>query len=176
MYKPLTKTLLTSFSALVLSCTFSFSVYAEKADLTKETHISGSRTAGDLKNKIFSYIDNVIITQGSLTIKADLAQVIRDINSNEKTYVAKGKPASFTQTLEDGTPIYLQANEIKYQPGKNLVIISGNAELRQDGSKMKGNLITYNFLTEKVSASADSNDDSDRVSTVLQSDVLDKDK
>jgi len=174
MCKPLTKTLLTSLSALVLSCTFSLSAYAEKADLKKETHISGSRTAGDLKNKIFSYIDNVVITQGSLTIKADLVQVIRDVDTSEKTYIAKGKPATFTQTLEDGTPIYLQANEIKYQPGDNLIIVSGNAELRQDGSNLKGNLITYNFLTEQVSASSNSNDDSDRVSTVLQSNVLDK--
>ncbi len=176
MYKPLIKTLKTNFALLALSYCVFFNAYAEKADLNKETHISGSRTAGDLKNKIFSYIDNVVITQGTLVIKADLVQVVTDVKSKNKTYIAKGSPATFTQTLEDGTPIYLQANEIKYEPGKNTAIISGNAELRQEGSKVKGAIITYNFLTEQVCANCNNLDSSERVSTVLQPKNLDKKK
>ena len=49
---------------------------AEKFDVEQEIKISSSRQAADLKNKIFSYIDNVIITQGTLKIHADLVQVI----------------------------------------------------------------------------------------------------
>jgi len=147
------------------------SVIAAKIDLNKEISIDASRQAADLKNKIFSYIDNVVITQGSLVIKADLVQVITASNTEQKTYVAKGKPATFEQILEDGTPIYLQANEIKYQPSKNMVFISGNAELRQEGSQVTSDTITYNFLTEQVQANSNSND---RVKTVLQPKALDK--
>lgn len=147
------------------------STNAAKIDLKQEININASRQAADLKNKIFSYIDNVIITQGTLTIKADLVQVITHATNKEKTYIAKGKPATFTQTLEDGTPIFLQANEIKYQPDQNTVIISGDAELRQEGSIVSGSLITYNFLTEQVAASGD---EKDRVKTVLQPKTLEK--
>ncbi len=147
--------------------------HGEKLDLKQEINIDAARQAADLKNKIFSYIDDVVITQGSLTIKADLVQVLTEMESENKTYIAKGSPATFTQTLEDGTPIYLQANEIKYQPGKNTVIISGNAELRQEGSKVSSSVITYNFLTEQVLADSDSNE---RVKTVLQPNALDKNK
>ena len=147
--------------------------FAAKVDLKQEIKIDASRQAADLKNKIFSYIDNVVITQGSLTIKADLVQVITESETDDKTYIAKGKPATFQQTLEDGTPIYLQAQEIKYEPAKNTVIISGDAELRQEGSKVNGSVITYNFLTEQVLANGDSNE---RVKTVLQPKQLEKNK
>ncbi|GLX77926.1 lipopolysaccharide export system protein LptA [Thalassotalea insulae] len=147
--------------------------YAEKSDLKQEIKIDAARQAADLKNKIFSYIDDVVITQGSLIIEADLVQVLTEAKTDNKTYIAKGDPATFKQTLEDGTPIYLQANEIKYQPGKNTVIISGNAELRQEGSKVSSSIITYNFLTEQVLANSDSNE---RVQTVLQPQALDKKK
>jgi lipopolysaccharide export system protein LptA len=176
MDKQLTKTLKTSLSIFALSCSVLFSAHAEKADLSKEININASRQAADLKSKIFSYIDNVVITQGSLIIKADLVQVMADNKTDEKTYIAQGKPATFTQTLEDGTPIYLQANEIKYQPDKNMVVISGHAELRQEGSKVKGSIITYNFLTEQVCANCENSNSNERVNTVLQPKELDKKK
>ncbi|MDT0603253.1 MULTISPECIES: lipopolysaccharide transport periplasmic protein LptA [Thalassotalea] len=173
MKKPYFNLLKTSCLALGVTLSLSYSVIAAKVDLNEEIKIDASRQAADLKNKIFSYIDNVIITQGSLTIKADLVQVVTEATSNEKTYIAKGQPATFEQILEDGTPIYLQANEIKYQPEKNTVMISGNAELRQEGSKVSGTTISYNFLTEQVQASSD---DNARVQTVLQPKNLEKKK
>jgi lipopolysaccharide export system protein LptA len=146
---------------------------AEKFDINQDISIDSSRQAADLKNEIFSYIDNVLITQGPLVIKADLVQVTTD---NDKIYLAKGQPATFKHILNDGTPIYLQANKIKYQPSKNTIIFTGDAEFRQEGSKVKGSVITYNFVTEQVNASRDVNDNNDRVSTILQSKILDKKK
>ncbi len=176
MYKLPIKTLKTSLAIFALFCCTLFSSHAAKLDLKQEINIDADRQAADLKNKIFSYIDNVVISQGTLVIKADLVQVIAEEKTDEKIYIAKGSPATFTQTLEDGTPIYLQANEIKYEPGKNTVIISGNAELRQEGSKVKGAIITYNFLTEQVCANCNNLDNNERVSTVLQPKNLDKKK
>ncbi|MEW6990282.1 lipopolysaccharide transport periplasmic protein LptA [Colwelliaceae bacterium 6441] len=147
------------------------SAQAEKADLDKVIEVTGERTAGDLKNKVFSYIDNVVITQGTLLINADLVQVHTDESSEVITYIARGTPATFKQTLEDGTPIYLQANEIRFEPEKNTIFITGDAELRQEGSKVSGSTISYNFLTEQVLANGD---DNSQVKTVLQPKLLDK--
>ncbi|GAA5138251.1 lipopolysaccharide transport periplasmic protein LptA [Thalassotalea piscium] len=175
MYKPFLKVLKTSLIIVGMSSALVSTSYADKLDLKKEINIDASRQAADLKNKIFSYIDNVVITQGTLRIKADLVQVITDTETDEKTYIAKGNPATFSQKLDDGTPIYLQANEIKYQPSQNIVVISGNAELRQEGSKVSGSIITYNFVTEQVSADSDADsDENNRVKTVLQPKALDK--
>ncbi len=174
MFKPLTKILNKSLTTFTFAwCVILSSAAAEKFDISQDINIDSSRQAADLKNKIFSYIDNVLITQGPLVINADLVQVTTD---DDKIYLAQGKPATFKHILNDGTPIFLQANTIKYQPSKNTIVFSGNAEFRQEGSKVKGSIITYNFLTEQVNASSNGNDNNDRVSTTLQSKVLDKKK
>jgi lipopolysaccharide export system protein LptA len=159
------KLLKNSLFYLILSSAVFSSAFAEKLDVTQKIEINASRQAADLKNKIFSYIDNVVITQGSLIIRADLVQVHTQAGSDEKTYIAKGKPATFKQTLADGTPLNLQANEIRYEPGNNLVIISGNALLRQEGSEVSGSKITYNIDTQYVNAESKTNE---RTKTIFQ--------
>lgn len=165
MYKPFIKKLTRSFLTLSALALILPSVNAEKFDVEQEIKISSSRQAADLKNKIFSYIDNVMISQGTLKIHAELVQVITQEENNNKVYIAKGSPATFEQTLQDGSLINLQANEIRYEPSKNIVVISGNALLRQEGSEVSGSKITYNFDTEYVNAESLENA---KVETVLQ--------
>ena len=71
----------------------------------------------------------------------------------------------FKQTLADGTPLNLQADEIRYEPGNNLVIISGNALLQQEDSEVSGNKITYNIDTQYVNAESKTNE---RTKTIFQ--------
>tara|TARA_R110000744_G_scaffold167351_8_gene284779 strand:- start:2260 stop:2805 length:546 start_codon:yes stop_codon:yes gene_type:complete len=165
MCKPFIKKLKNNLICLTAFALLMPVVSAEKFDVEQEIKISSSRQAADLKNKIFSYIDNVIIAQGTLTIHAELVQVITEDKSDNKIYIAKGSPATFEQTLQDGSPINLQANEIRYEPSMNTVVISGNALLRQEGSEVSGSKITYNFDTEYVNAESL---DNAKVETVLQ--------
>jgi len=154
-----------SLLLFILSALANPTVFAKKLDLTQELSIDASRQSADLKNKIFSYIDNVVIKQGTLVIKADLVQVITSPESGEKIYIAEGKPATFEQVLDDGKPINLEANKIRYEPDLNTVVISGNALLKQDGSEVSGSKITYNAETEYVNAESNKND---KVTTVIQ--------
>ena len=165
MYKLFIKKLKSKFICLSALALLLPLANAQQFDVDQEIKISSSRQAADLKNKIFSYIDNVMITQGTLKIHAELVQVITQEENDNKIYIAKGSPATFEQTLEDGSPINLQANEIRYEPGKNTVVISGNALLRQEGSEVSGSKITYNFATEYVNAESLENA---KVQTVLQ--------
>lgn len=160
---------------LILASTilFSHSTLAAKKDLEQEITIKSQRQSADLKNKIASYLDNVNIQQGSISITADIVQVFS--NKEESTvekadvYLAKGKPAIFQQQLEDGSLISLQADEIKYQPNINLITVSGNAIVKQAGSEVSGSKITYNTLNEKLEAESNTNE---TVTTVLQPTIL----
>ncbi|PHR83437.1 MAG: lipopolysaccharide transport periplasmic protein LptA [Colwellia sp.] len=142
---------------------------AAKKDLNQEITIKSKRQSADLKNKIASYLDDVSITQGSISIIADIVQVYSKVNdkTGEKSdiYLAKGKPAIFKQQLEDGSLISLQANEIRYQPDQYTITVSGNAQVKQAGSKMSGDIITYNTLSERLEGQ--SNND-EHVTTILQ--------
>ncbi len=144
-------------------------VSAAKNDLTQEITIKSKRQSADLKNKIASYLDDVSISQGSISIVADIVQVYSNLDENTQeksdTYLAKGEPAIFKQALEDGSLISLQANEIKYQPDLHIITVSGNAQVKQAGSKVTGETITYNTLSEKLEAIS-KHDDS--VTTILQ--------
>ena len=164
MYKPFIKKLKNNLFCLTALALMLPTANSEKFDFEQEIKISSSRQSADLKNKIFSYIDNVMITQGTLTIHASLVQVLT-LEKDDKVYIAKGTPATFEQTLQDGSLINLQANEIRYEPSKNIVVISGNALLRQEGSEVSGSKITYNFDTEYVNAESLENA---KVETVLQ--------
>ncbi|WP_286265067.1 lipopolysaccharide transport periplasmic protein LptA [Thalassotalea atypica] len=146
---------------------------AAKDDLEREIVIKSKRQAGDLKNKIASYLDDVVITQGSLTIKADLVQVYSQIDHDTETYVAKGNPAHFEQQLEDGTKITLEADEITYEPFNYIITISGNAVLRQAGSEVTGSKIVYNTQTEQLNAESGSSAD-ETVTTILKPKAKDK--
>jgi lipopolysaccharide export system protein LptA len=168
-----------TFKVLVLSCSLVFfsSAQAAKKDLEQEITIKSKRQAADLKNKIASYLDSVSIRQGSISITADLVKVfsVVDNNSGEKndTYLAKGKPAIFQQQLEDGSLIKLEANEITYSPNFNMIKIKGNALVKQAGSEVSGNEITYNTLSEKLEAKSANNQS---VTTILQPTILKKKK
>lgn len=165
MCKPFIIKSLSNILIIVTATCFIPVTAAKKIDINQEIKIAASRQAADLKNKIFSYIDHVVITQGSLVIHADLVQVITQADTDEKIYIAKGKPATFEQVLEDGKPINLQADEIIYEPAMNTITILGNALLRQEGSEVQGSKITYNSETEYVNAESNIND---KVKTVIQ--------
>jgi len=168
-----------TFKVLALSCSLVFfnPAQAAKKDLEQEITIKSQRQAADLKNKIASYLDNVSIRQGSISITADIVKVFSVVNelSGEKsdTYLAKGQPAIFQQELEDGSLIKLQADEITYNPNSNMITITGNALVKQAGSEVSGNEITYNTLSEKLEAQSAHNQS---VTTVLQPTVLKKQK
>jgi len=164
MYNPFIQKITTSLGIAFLALGLSAVAHAEKSDFEKKVFIKSERNGGDLKNKIISYMDNVVITQGTIKITADLVQVMGKESENN-VYLAKGAPANFQQTLDDGTSLQLQADEIRYEPGNNVVTIKGNALLAQDGTEMKGSIITYNFLTEQFEAKSNNNEQTE---TILQ--------
>lgn len=165
MYKRFIKKPLANLVVAIAALSMVPCAMAAKSDLEQEIMIKSARQSGDLKNKIITYLDDVVITQGSLIIKADLVQVLKKEQTDNDVYIAKGKPATFEQLLEDGTPIKLQADKIIYEASENNITITGNALLSQEGSEVRGNKIIYNTLTERLEA--ESNKD-DTVTTILK--------
>ena len=105
MYKLFIKKLLAS---LALAATLSASALAAKIDLDQEIHISAGRQAGDLKNKIASYLDDVVITQGSFKIKADLVQVYSQKDQDVRNLCGERSTGNvLNKLLEDGSKIRL---------------------------------------------------------------------
>ncbi|URL02627.1 lipopolysaccharide transport periplasmic protein LptA [Avibacterium sp. 20-126] len=144
----------------------SMSAFALKDDTNQPINIESNNQALDMENKTVTFTDNVVITQGSILIKADKVVITRpDENSNKKETVdAYGHPVTFHQRLDDGKPVDGKANKVHYDLGTEFLTLTGNAELKQLDSKITGQRITYDVKKQQLKATGSSKS---RVKTVL---------
>lgn len=148
---------------------------ASEEDFSQPIKIGSNTQFIDGKNKTALYKEDVLITQGSLQIKADEVEVIATNGSGREIFIARGKPASYSQSLEDGTPVSAKANEIRYEVVNRTISLAGNAELQQDTSKVQGDKITFDMITEQLLATGGAGEDGEgRVTTVFTPDTIRK--
>ncbi|MDX7988592.1 lipopolysaccharide ABC transporter substrate-binding protein LptA [Xenorhabdus sp. 12] len=154
-------------NTLIASTLFATSlpVLALKDDTKQPITIDSARQSLDLTGNIATFTDKVIVKQGSIDIRADKVVVTRPDNDSKKTVIeAYGNPATFYQLQDDGKPIKGHASKMRYEMGKELVTLTGNAYLEQLDSNIKGDKITYLVPTQQMEAFSDKGK---RVTTVL---------
>lgn len=145
---------------------------ADSSDFSKPIKVDSKSQFVDGKNKTSLFKDDVRITQGSLVIDADEVEVIATDGEGREVFVARGKPASYSQTMDDGTPVQAKANEIRYEVSKRTISLAGNAELQQDTSMVKGDNITYDMAKEQLLATGGDGDNNGRVTTVFRPEAI----
>ncbi|MGI2260546.1 lipopolysaccharide transport periplasmic protein LptA [Shewanella sp. GXUN23E] len=153
----------TFFAALL--CTLSWGALAATDDLTKEVHIKAPSQFADIKNKRVVYSGPVTVTQGSIKIQAD--ELSASQGDGETILIATGKPATYTQMLDNHRPATASANEIRYNISKRVLTLMGDAEIEQDGSKVSAPKIVYDIELQQMTAQGNQNPD-DRVHTVIK--------
>ncbi|RUO80116.1 lipopolysaccharide transport periplasmic protein LptA [Idiomarina tyrosinivorans] len=122
-----------------------------KQDFTKPIHVSANQEELDIKSNTLVLTDNVVVTQGSLLIKADKLEASgSDDAEHADTFIARGTPALYEQTLEDNSRIRAQAETIIYYQSKQLVIMEGDAVVEQGSSILRGERITHDLAAQKV--------------------------
>jgi len=170
MYKPLIPLATSLLLALASSA-----VVASEADFNKPIKVDSKSQFVDGKNKTSLFKDDVRISQGSLVINADEVEVIATDGEGREVFVARGNPASYSQQLEDGTPVSAKANEIRYEVVNRTIALTGKAELKQDTSMVQGDNITFDMITEQLLATGgdDTNGDG-RVTTVFTPETIRK--
>lgn len=159
-------TIINNFFILTILFTTSIPAFALKSDTTQPIDIISDKQALDMDNSTVTFTDNVIITQGSILIKANKVVITRppENSGKKETVHATGNPVTFHQILDDGKPIDGQANKVHYDLGNEFLTLSGNAELKQLDSKIKGSIITYDVNKQQLKASSTGKN---RVHTVL---------
>jgi len=132
----------------LLACLFSLPAWAEKADRNKPINVEADTVTLDDIKKIGIYQGNVVLTEGTLMLRADRVEVTQDENGL-KNAVATGNPVSFRQK-RDGVDEYVEAYapRVEFDNTKGQLELSGGARLRKGDDEIRGNLITYNTQTE----------------------------
>lgn len=125
---------------------------ATKEDFSKPILIDSLNQRIDLKNNISIFEKNVSIIQGSLSIKAELLRAHRRNQKGSELFIATGNPATYQQTLDDGKVISAQAEKVRYEVATRSLILSGNAQLKQNDSVVRGKTIRYDLVKQELVA------------------------
>ncbi|PKM17742.1 MAG: lipopolysaccharide transport periplasmic protein LptA [Gammaproteobacteria bacterium HGW-Gammaproteobacteria-15] len=141
----------------------SLAVQANQPDYTQQIQIDADNLSS-VKENVLTYRNNVVVTQGSLQLKADQLEINATAGKGNEVYIATGNPVTYSQLLADGQQVTAQAKEMRYEPSNRTLTFSGEAELAQSGSVVKASTIRYNV--EKQELSAESNE-SKRVTTIF---------
>jgi len=126
--------------------------FAENADRNKPINFSGDTGDADLQARGGTLSGNVIITQGTLTLRADRI-VFRQNADNSLSATAFGNPVAIRQK-RDGVDEYYEgyAQRIEYDGSKDLVELFDNALLKRGQDEIRSNYVSYNVAAELFKA------------------------
>jgi len=122
---------------------------AERADRTKPINLESDSMRVDDVQKISVFEGKVVMTQGTLTIRADKITVRQDKEGHQYGS-ASGNPATFRQK-RDGAEEYIEgeADRIEYNGKIDKVEFFDRARLkREPADEVRGNYISYDSRTE----------------------------
>ncbi len=143
---------------------------AERADRSKPINIESDRMRVDDVKKMSVFEGNVVMTQGTLSIRADKITVRQDKDGYQYGS-ASGHPATFRQR-RDGAAEYIQgeAERIEYDGKLDRVEFFDRARLlREPADEVRGNYISYDSRTEYFTVSGGvGGGPGDRVHAVIQ--------
>ncbi len=145
---------------------------ALKSDTQQPVYINSDTQQVDMKSNQVVFIGDVSLKQGSINVNADKIVVTRDEKTETINKIqAFGKPATFSQLMDDGKTISAQALELDYSIAIDELTMKGQAQLIQEGNTIKGSTIRYQIEQQKLVADSDKNE---RVTTILQPNQLEK--
>jgi lipopolysaccharide export system protein LptA len=126
--------------------------YAVESDYSKPVIVESDKQIAELNKDRVTFLDNVVIKQGTIKITAHKVEVFRGKDGKIRDMRAIGTPAKYSQMMENNRPVEASANFIIYNPSTQTITLEKNAEIKQENSSLKGEKITYNITTEKMEA------------------------
>src|SRR6478672_6177430 len=121
---------------------------AEKGDREKPINFSAEQPAEvDFEKRVGTLRGNVVITQGTMTIRADRIE-FKQNPDNSLSATAFGNPVSFRQKKDDSDEYFEGfAQRAVYDGQKQLLELFDRALLKQGSDEIRSNYVSYNSAT-----------------------------
>jgi lipopolysaccharide export system protein LptA len=125
---------------------------AETGDRDKPISFAGDTGDANLQARGGALTGNVLITQGTLSIRADRI-VFKQNADNSLSATAYGNPVAIRQK-RDGVDEYYEgyAQRVEYDGSKELVELFDRALLKRGQDEIRSNYVSYNTATEVFKA------------------------
>lgn len=149
---------------------FSLSAHAEKADRDQPIHIDADRIEIDDAKKINTFEGNVVLTQGTLMIKANKVIVTQDAAGNKHATAYSGVHPVYFRQKREGYDEYVEGegDRAEYDSKTDTVELFGNAYVKRGQDIVKGNYISYDSNTEFFKSEGGAKTPEGRVHAVIQ--------
>lgn len=148
---------------LAILLSLSLPVSALKGDTEQPINIQSGSQSFDMEKNVLVLNDNVVITQGTIKLNADKVTVKRKEGQKEEID-ANGSPVTFQQTLDNGKLVNGKAAVAHYDLANEFLVLTGNAELKQQDSFVTADKITYDVKKQQLKAMSNTKG---RVKTIL---------
>ena len=125
--------------------------------------VSDSNNCSFADNGKCRFNGNVVITQGTLEIHADTADLIRKDGEIERVLLS-GKQATLKQQMDDGTWMDARADGMDYNINSEVIVLTGNYRIESERGSSSGQRMTYNTRSGNMQSGGDGT----RVRTVIQ--------
>ena len=121
---------------------------AEKADRDKPTQIEASRMSSDDARRISIFEGNVVLTKGTILVRADRIVVRQDADGFQMS-TASGNPARFRQK-RDGKDEWIEgeAQRIEIDDRNEKIELRERARLTRDKDEVRGDTISVDARSE----------------------------
>jgi lipopolysaccharide export system protein LptA len=144
-------------SLLLVGMAIAGSSHAEKADSEKPTNVEADQMAYDDVKQVNTFTGNVVLTRGTLIMKAAKLVVTQDPEGYQYAtlFAAPGGLATFRQKRDGGPDLWVegQAERIEYDGKAELVKLFSKAKIRRlEGNRptdeVEGQFISYDSRAE----------------------------
>jgi len=141
-----------ALSAAILGGLSALSAHAEKADKDKPTHIEANRMSSDDTRRVSIFEGNVVLTKGTITIRAERI-VVRQDPEGFQLATATGKPVRFRQKGEpkgdkEGAWMDGEALRIEIDDRNEKVELFDKAYVKRDEDEVRGEYIFVDQRSE----------------------------
>ena len=152
----------TRLATLTLCLLISLSAHAERADRNKPMLLEANRVSIDDAKKIQILEGDVLITKGTMTLKADRVVIREDQYGFQKGTAFGGKSglARFRQK-RDSKEEYVEGEgeRIEYNTNSEVVEMFHRAWVKSGEDQVRGDYIWYDAISEKYLVTAGENRD-----------------
>lgn len=167
------------WQAALIACALSapgLPALAERADRDKPVNIEADRMSYDDLRQINIFEGRVVLTQGTLVIRADKITVRQSPEGFQSGTAEKGQGGlAYFRQKREGLDEYVEGwgERIDYDTRTEKAVLTTRARILRGADEVRGNLITYDGRTEffDVTGSRDSatpNNPDGRVRAVIQ--------
>lgn len=158
--------------AIALAAMSAFPARAEKADREKPTQVEANRMTSDEARRISIFEGNVVLTKGTMQLKAERIVVRQDADGFQYAS-ATGSPVRFRQKTDprdgaEGVWIEGEAGRVEIDEKNERVELRESARVTRDKDEVRGSYILYDQRSEFFSVTSGKDEPGSRVRAVIQ--------